>query len=261
MSGGLIPLQPGIDHISFECLGPGYFSLEHLSIRVPQPIWATLVSVWQQCWFFQVSRQLLSTAFDAITEHFPKSLDVPRPNPTVLLKTVMSSPVSSLLRYRTPDNLVTCIPSILPECGVWVRVWRYPSTPTEILACFATLVLWGLCRSETVIPRKKVFFIFIGSARAGGKTELVPFFDFVSVKWLRTHLGRNSLQRRQLDRWSKAKKKKIVLMKIKALVVSKPGVKYRWCRCKEQVGITVWWAGDCRHCILIASGFVFLISQ
>lgn len=34
---------------------------------------------------------------------------------------------------------------------------------------------------------------------------------------------------------------------MKALVVAKLRVKYRWCMCKEQVGITVWWASDHRN--------------
>lgn len=47
------------------------------------------------------------------------------------------------------------------------------------------------------------------SARAGGKTELVPPFDFVSVKLVRTHLGSDSLQRTQLEGWSKEEKNRI----------------------------------------------------
>lgn len=34
---------------------------------------------------------------------------------------------------------------------------------------------------------------------------------------------------------------------MKALVAAKLRVKYRWCMCKEQVGITVWWASDHRN--------------
>lgn len=142
----------------------------------------------------------MSIAFNTITIS-QKSLALPLPNATGQLKTAMSSPLSSLLRYRTLEKLFTCIPSILPEYGFWVIAWKYPSTPTEILACFGTLVLWGFLwirnrdSWKESVPDSDYIF---KSAGPGGKTELVPPFDSVSVKWLRTHWGRNSLQRRQL---------------------------------------------------------------
>lgn len=204
MSGGLILPLAGIVHISFGCLGPGCFSLEHWGIKVPQPVWAASFGVWQLCWFFQVSRQLLLalvyTAFQAVTGHFPKSLAVPLPSPTGELRTVMSSPLSCLERQDTRASIHLGSFN-LPKVCIWCENMELSLHIYGNLDLSVTLVLWGLCASERLIPRKKVFLIGIryGSlwGLEGRQSWFFPLFlylwDGQEHTWEGTQCGRGSL--------------------------------------------------------------------
>lgn len=149
MSGGLIPPLPRIDHFRFGCLGPGHFSLEHVSIRVPEPIWVTFFSIWQWWVFSQVSRQLFWSGALCPLPFLP-SLSTSQ---TALLFLYQSHwtaegsakfSLSSLLRYNTLEKLFSA------DFG-----WEYGNIPPHLLkSCSVSLGLWGLCGSERVIARK-----------------------------------------------------------------------------------------------------------